>query len=94
MSLVNPIAADEELDFGWDWSRTLPPGDAVQSQQLIADPGVTVLSLSSEGNETAFFCRVSGSVNDEFNVRTRITSVGGRTLSRTHRIKLVEAKYA
>ena len=87
--LVVEKDANSVLDWRFDWSRWLSPGDSVSSHSVIADSGLTVDSSSVVGNSVVVWLS-GGTAGRSYDVTVRVTTTGGRTDDRTVKFKVLD----
>ena len=73
---------DARLDYHWDWTPWMVPGDTIDSHSIIVVGDVTA-DTDSHTDSTVTTWIEGGTANTRAEVTARITTVGGRTDDRT-----------
>lgn len=85
---------DADLDYTRDWSDWLEPvDDTIDTSEWTVEAGLTKGSTSTTAT-TATVWLSGGTPGETYEVTNRITTVGGRTDSRTFEITIREAEDA
>jgi hypothetical protein len=73
---------DSDLDYLEDWSAWLGEGDTIASAEWIVPDGLTSHDTSHTSTTTTIWL-TGGTLNQTYQVTTRITTVQGRTEDKT-----------
>ena len=79
---------NEDLDYGWDATDWLEPGDTIASVEWVVPQGITLYAQSHDDTECAGWFR-SGTLGSSYIVVVRITTVAGRKPERHFKIRMV-----
>lgn len=70
------------LDYGWNWSDWLKPGETVAAHTITVETGLTLDSSASDGVIVAAWVS-GGTVGKNYAVSCTVTTTQGRTDKRT-----------
>lgn len=80
---------DALLDYGFDWSLWLQPGDTISSSTWQVEDGLTASTPSHTATTTTVWLS-GGTAGRSYQVTNRITTAGGRTDERTMVVRVVQ----
>ena len=78
MTTIYAKDPNANLDYGWDWSAWLAPGDTIVSHSIIIDSGDVILGTHSNTTTTVTAWFSGGTVDTQATVTARITTAQGR----------------
>jgi hypothetical protein len=78
---------DAVLDYSWDWSSWLEPGETITTSDVFVTPGIT-LGTTSHTNVRATAWLSGGTNASLYQVTNRISTSLGRTDDRTITIRV------
>lgn len=81
---------DEVLDYKLDWAARLDPGDTISTSQWLepVGSGAPMVQDSAEFTPTSTTIWLSGGeLNATYDITNRVTTLGGRTMDQTVRLK-------
>ncbi|MBL3601744.1 MAG: hypothetical protein JMN25_18085 [gamma proteobacterium endosymbiont of Lamellibrachia anaximandri] len=91
MSIVDQKTPGEILDFGWDYSDQLTPGDVINGSIWEVSVELNVISQGYDSTAASFFAS-GGAVGDFVSAKNRAVTEQGRTFERTLYIQIVAEK--
>lgn len=94
MSLAWPFKdPNEVLDYAIDWTARLPGGDTLTNSTWSIVESNPVLTIDNQSMDPAGLTVVwlgSGAVGVTYHLLNRVTTLGGRTMDQTVKLKIKE----
>lgn len=77
------------LDWRWDWSEWLAPGETIVTAVVNADPGISIDAQSYTATTVTVWLS-GGSLGSTYKVPSKVTTSQGRTVERNIIIEVAD----